>query len=160
MMINSEKILSKLNNFVNREYDKAAKVIIFQNDDGSYELFDIFIITREENTYVVQKKTSYLSKTFFSLKNAVSWCIFEYKNKLNEANRVESLDRILNSILAEIDTHKYLVERTSDLDKKMIYLSKLSDNQVRKRSVFKELNYLTNSSYYLQLKQFAKNNQN
>lgn len=159
-MTNSEHVLSKLNNFVNREYDKAVKVSIFRNDDGSYELFDVFVINKTEDRFIVEKKTSYISKTFYSLKNAVTWCIFEYKNKLNESNRVESLDRVLNSVLAEIDLHKYLVEKTSDVNKKLIYLSKLSDNRARKRGVLKELNYLINNSRHLQLQQFAKNNQN
>ena len=158
-MNNSESILLKLDKFVEKQIHDIPNLIIMHNEDGSYELYDSFIIVKKNNKFEVTKKTSYSNKNFFTLKNAVTWCIFEYRNKIIEANRVENLDRIISSIMGEIEVHKYLMKKTTDIDKKFVYLSKLSDSVHKKTIAFKELNNLITDSKYWQLEQFYKNNQ-
>ena len=85
-MINPNKIVKKIADFLTREYNaNNAEISIFKNQDGSYELFNKYIINKINNRYQVNKKVSYTSKNFSTLKNAVTWCIFDKRNKIRES---------------------------------------------------------------------------
>mgnify|MGYP003332683708 FL=1 len=77
---------------------------------------------------------------FYSLKNAVTWCIFQKRNKLREANRVEYLDKSLESIRNMIVWHKTLIKKVTDPEIRLIYLAKLSYDDSKRRTLLKELN--------------------
>lgn len=157
----SNKIATKINDFFNREYKKgAADISIFKNEDGSYELFDKFIITNQNNKFQVTKKTSYTIKTFASLKNAVSWCIYDQRNKITEMNRIEQLDRLLFSIDAEIQLHLNLIQKTKNIDNKLIYYAKLSDEKVKRKAAQDECSRLIKLSETWQIDRFNKKDQN
>lgn len=159
-MINSNDLINKVNDFFNREYSRgAAEISIFKNDDGSYDLFNTFIITSEKGKYNVTKKTSFLLKEFASLKHAVTWCIFEQRNKITETKRIEDLDRLIYSADAAIELHRYLISKTKDTNNKLIYYAKLSDEEAKRKKFIQEIADLIRESKGWQTKRFNKKDQ-
>lgn len=151
------KLTEKINNFFNREFlTGAANIAIFKNDDGSYDLFNKFIISEENGKYKVKKKTSYQTAYFSSLKYAVTYCIYEEKNKILCSQRIEELDRLIFSVDAEIKLHKHLIDKATDIDNKLIYYAKLSDEVLKRNILLKEMvNYVEVSKHW-QSQTFSK----
>ena len=153
--------MEKLDSFFNREYHRGTSdIAIIQTGDNSYELFDKYTITKDKSEFIVVKSTAQVTKKFFSLKHAVTWCIFDFRNKINETFRIEELDRSLSSILYSIDLHRHLINKTKDTDNKLLYFAKLTDEELKKKSILKEISFFINTSKKYQLEQFAKKHQN
>ena len=123
-IINEQKIYD----FFNKDFIKnISDIAIIKHDDGCYELFDTYLIQGAKNDgYKISVKNTFTEVFFYSLKNAVTWCIFQKRNKIREANRIEHLDKSLESIRNMIVWHKKLIEKVKDSEIKLIYLAKLS----------------------------------
>lgn len=136
---------------------KNGDISIFKHGDGSYELFNKFIIVEHNpNIYSVRAANESTMVDFASLKTAVSWCILMGRNRLDKANRVAQLDEMLMELNTSIDHHRQMIKRSTNLDLTMIYLAKLSEEQSKKRHLTKELVTHINTSKYWQLQQFIK----
>jgi len=121
---NAEKQLAKLMkpNIIGDLED----VIIFQNTDGSYELFNMYHITKNENNeYIVTMHTTFTIHNFNTLKHAVAWCTFDKRNMFYQ-----------------------------DTDNRLIVLSKLSEDKLKKRRYTDELYTYINDSKKWQTKRF------
>jgi hypothetical protein len=137
--------------------DGLEDIIIFQNIDGSYELFNTYIINKNKNKeYIVTMKTTFTSHVFYSMKNAVSWCTFDKRNMLYKANRVLKLDNLLGGLEVDIALHTKIFKNTKDSDDKLIYLSKLSEDKHKKRQITDELYHYINDSIRWQTKRFNR----
>jgi hypothetical protein len=158
----TNKIIDKVTKFLTNEFiQSVGNISIFKNDDGSYELFDRYIINETtNNTFIVSIRSSYTTKTFNSLKNAVTWCTFEKRNKFHQTTRIEHLDKSIGSINVEINMHQNLLKKSNELDKKMIYIAKLNEERLKRKSMTTEMHsYITESKYW-QTKKFAPKDQN
>lgn len=132
--------ISKINKFFKKELlTTIPDVGIIKNDDGTYELFDKYVITKKEEYYVLTMKYTFTEKTFSSLKNAVTWCIFDKRNKINILTRIEELDRMIIGSDISINIHKRLIDKCVDKDQKLIYVAKLSQEQLKKKKYTSEL---------------------
>lgn len=146
----------KIEKFFAKEFSSKYKdVLILQNEDGSYELFDKYLITKHDAGYLITSRYSSDGKIFSSLKNAVTWCIFDNKNKIHQTNRIEYLDKMLAGTDVNISVHKRLIDKTSDIEHKLIYVSKLSQEQVRKKEMLEELDDFIIQSKNWQTRKFA-----
>ena len=70
---------------------KIKDLLVLKNEDGTYDLFGSYhIIQQDINNYVVftQEDKFYFS----SLKNAVTWCVFDKNKKYKEVKRIAELD--------------------------------------------------------------------
>lgn len=147
--MNNDQI-EKISKFFPEEFlSRMSKISMFKNEDGIYELFNKYSITRENNQYKLTNNFNSNVKYFGFLKNAITYCIFENKNKFHKANRVEFLDTILNSIEFNITAHRNLINKSNDIDYKLIYAAKLSEELNKKKLILNEL-----SSYIMQSKKF------
>lgn len=152
--MNNAATIAKVEKFFAKEYYlKYKDILIFQNDDGSYELFDKYHISKEINGYKVVSNS--IEKIFASLKNAVTWCVFDSRNKMHQSKRIEYLDKMLAGTEVNIMIHKNLIKKTSDLENKLIYVSKLSQEQVRKKEMLEELDEFIVQSKTWQTSKFA-----
>ena len=88
----------------------------------------------------------------------MSWCIFDNKNKLNEANRLEQLDQKIDSLTASIKLHNTLIDTSSNIDNKMIYFSKMTQEEYTRNCLLHELNSLNNMVFYWQTQEFKSQN--
>lgn len=142
----------KIYDFFNKDFiNHTSNIAIFKNQDGSYELFNRYEITGSKNDgYVITIKHSFTSIFFYSLKNAVTWCIFEKRNKIYESNRIVHLDHSLNNIKNMRLWHKKLLKNTKNIDRKMVYLAKLSFDCNKYNNLLKELNEFTTTSKFWQ----------
>jgi sulfur carrier protein ThiS len=94
------------------------------------------------------------------LKNAVAWCTFEKRNKFYQSTRIEQLDTAIGSINVSINIHQTLIKKSKELDKKMIYIAKLNEERLRRKSMATEMNSYIVESKYWQTKKFAQTEQN
>jgi len=122
-------------------------VVIFQNTDGSYELFNTYHITKtDKGDYLITMLTTYTTHQFNTLKNAVAWCTFDKRNMLYQANRILKLDNLLAGLEVDISLHTKIFKNAKNTDDRLIVLSKLSEDKLKKRRFTDELyTYITDS---------------
>jgi hypothetical protein len=150
---NPEKQLEKLmkTDFVGQLED----VIIFQNPDNSYELFNTYHINKNDNNeYVVKMHTTFTSHNFNTLKHAVAWCTFDKRNLLYQSNRILKLDSLLAGLEVDISLHTKLFKKAKNADDRLIFLSKLSEDKLKKRQITDELYTYINDSKRWQTNRF------
>jgi len=150
---NPEKQLEKLmkTDFVGQLED----VIIFQNPDNSYELFNAYHINKNDNNeYVVKMHTTFTSHNFNTLKHAVAWCTFDKRNLLYQSNRILKLDSLLAGLEVDISLHTKLFKKAKNTDDRLIFLSKLSEDKLKKRQFTEELYTYINDSKRWQTNRF------
>ena len=94
MRVDIAKIDRKLDNMIaTSEFAKLQDVVIFQDIDGTYNLFNKYHIRKKDvNNIVVSLNNGDDVNSFFSMKNAVCWCVFDKIGKYQLANRVIDLD--------------------------------------------------------------------
>ena len=130
-------------------------VIIFQNTDGSYELFNMYHITKNENNeYIVTMHTTFTTHNFNILKHAVAWCTFDKRNMFSQANRILKLDNLLAGLEVDISLHTKIFKNAKDTDNRLIVLSKISEDKLKKRRYTDELYTYINDSKKWQTKRF------
>ena len=130
-------------------------VIIFQNTDGSYELFNMYHITKNENNeYIVTMHTTFTTHNFNTLKHAVAWCTFDKRNMFYQANRILKLDNLLAGLEVDISLHTKIFKNAKDTENRLIVLSKLSEDKLKKRRYTDELYTYINDSKRWQTKRF------
>ena len=150
---NPEKQLEKLmqTEFVGQLED----VIIFQNPDNSYELFNTYHINKNDtNEYIVKMHTTFTSHNFNTLKHAVAWCTFDKRNLIYQSNRILKLDNLLAGLEVDISLHTKMFKNAKNSDDRLIFLSKLSEDKLKKRQITDELHTYINDSKKWQTKRF------
>lgn len=132
-------------------------VVIFQNTDGSYELFNTYIIKKnKQNEYVVRMHTTHTICHFNSLKHAVAWCTFDKRNMLYQATRILQLDNLLAGLEVDISLHTKIFKNSKNSDDKLIFLAKLNEDKTKKRLFTDEIYRYINDSKKWQTKRFDR----
>jgi hypothetical protein len=140
-----------------RNVNTLLDLIIFQEEDGTYNLFGKYIITPKSSfEYVVTSTTSYLCASFASLRNATAWCIMDKREKLYEARRVQEIDLALSGFDIGIAQHQKLLKKAKTSDNQLVYFAKLTDDRLKKKKLTDELNgYIQNTKTW-QTKRYAQ----
>lgn len=153
--MNNKVLMDKINSFFSTNLEKTlSNVIIIKSDLDNYELFNKYIITLENDEVVVQSKHTYTVKKFSSLPIAVTWCIFDKRNKILETKRIEYLDQMLSGLDSSIILHKKMFRGKNDAN--FISLAKLSEDLYKKKILRSELYGYIKDSKNWQLKQFSQ----
>jgi hypothetical protein len=150
---NPEKQLEKLmkTDFV----EKLEDVIIFQNPDNSYELFNTYHINKnKDNEYVVKLHTTFTTHNFNILKHAVAWCTYDKRNMLQQANRILQLDSLLAGLEVDISVHSKIFKNSKNSEERLIVLAKLHEDKLKKRQITNELYTYINDSKRWQNRRF------
>lgn len=141
----------------NSSLDELQDIVIFQDTTGLYQLFNQYSIKKTSpNDFIVTTRTSYTTHTFYSLKNAVTWCIFDKQNKVYESNRIVTLDRQIGGLEVNLAIHKKLFEKAKNNEDKLIYVAKLGEDRMKKNAIASELYSYIESSKNWQIKRFNK----
>lgn len=137
------------------QFQTLQEKSIFKNQEGKYHLFNrYFIEKQDENNVVVTLFNGDTVNSFFNMKSAVCWCIFDRRGIFATANRLVVLDNKISGLEVSIAIHKRMYDKAKDTDTKLIYLAKLNEEKLRKRDMSNELSrYLTDSDNW-QRKQF------
>jgi hypothetical protein len=156
MRIDVGKIDKKLDKMIsNSEFAKLQDVVIFKDTDGTYNLFNKYHIKKKDaNDIVVSLNNGDDVNSFFNMKNAVCWCVFDKIGKYQLANRVINLDMHLSSLEVHISIHSKLFKKAKKTEDKLIYLAKLNEDKFQKKTMSDELNQYIANSYSWQQKRF------
>lgn len=156
MKIDVAKIDRKLDNMLTTsDFQKLLDVIIFQETDGTYNLFNKYYIKKKnENDIVVSLINGDNINSFYNLKNAVCWCVFDKLGKYGLADRVVNLDLSLSSVEVHIAIHSKLFKKAKKTEDKLIYLAKLNQDKLQKKAMSEELSQYIRDSYTWQQQRF------
>jgi hypothetical protein len=157
MKVDIAKIDRKLDNMIaTSEFAKLQDVVIFQDTDGTYSLFNKYHIRKKDvNNITVSLNNGDDVNSFFSMKNAVCWCVLDKIGKYQLANRVIDLDMHLSSVEVHISIHSKLFKKAKKTEDKLIYLAKLNEDKFQKKTMSEELNKYIVNSYAWQQKRFG-----
>ena len=138
-----------IDNFIIKEFKSQLKDwFMIQNDENTYLLFNKFKIVKTKNYYKIYQFSNSQVETFFSLKNAVTWCIYENLSKYNDAITVKNLDQKAESLSFHELNHKKLLNKAKDLDQKILYFIKFSEDKKQKKAVEEQIDFYINTSRY------------
>lgn len=145
----------KIEHFFKSDFVKdLVKISILRNPDGSYDLFDKYVISSDSKKYIVTTKHCHDAIDFYSLQNAVTWCIFTEKNRIVDASRIYSLDKNIESINFSILSLKTKLKKSSDLDNITIYSGKLSQDEAKRQNLLHELSEYRSQANHWQTHHF------
>lgn len=152
-----DRTLAKIEKFIPKSYIKDLEdVIVYQNEDGSYELFNKYKIEKSSDNEYIVYIWGISSLTFYSLKNAVTWCTYDKRNRVLDSNRIHYLDSGLVRIEAMIEQHQRLVKKANNPDSKLIYLAKLTEEKLHKKHMLSEIGSYINQSKLWQTQRFNR----
>lgn len=121
-------------------------IIIYQEQDGTYKLFKQYSIEKTNTEFKVTCNTVTKNSTFYTLQNAVAWCIYDKQSKIYQANRIVELDHKLGSIEVELAIHTKQFIKSKTTEEKLIFIAKVENDQVKKTLIIDELkSYMTDS---------------
>jgi len=157
MRIDVKKIDRKLDKMIsNSEFAKLQDVVIFKDTDGTFNLFNKYHIKKKDiNDIVVSLNNGDDVNSFFSMKNAVCWCVLDKIGKYQLADRVIDLDMHLSSVEVHISIHSRLFKKAKKTEDKLIYLAKLNQDKLQKTAMSEELSKYIQDSYNWQQKRFG-----
>lgn len=123
-----------------QEINALKDILIFKEENGEYNIYDKYIVNKnQDGIYVVSVLGTHTQKNFYKLKNAVAWCSFDKRKLYGNARRLHQLDQLIFSMDTEIQIHTGLIKKTKDVENKLIYLSKLTQEKAKKRNFLHEL---------------------
>lgn len=146
----------KLNSIIDKSIAEIENIVVFKDPNGTYNLFNRYLLKKENQEYVVRSLSNDVRGVFCKLKNAVAWCVYDKKNMFYKAKRVSELDRKLSSLTLDIQVHEKLVKNINDNNEKLIYLAKLNEEKLKKKKVNAELEDHIQLANDWQLKDFYK----
>jgi hypothetical protein len=137
-----------------REMASLQDLVIYQDTDGSYQLFNKYAIRKTTVAYEVTILTSDKKLYFNTLKNATAWCIFDKRDKFYETRRIEELDGKIGSLDVDIQIQQKLYRNAKTEDDLLINVAKLSESRLRKKIMIEELDGYTRDSKNWQERRF------
>lgn len=144
-----EKVLSK------SSISDIESVLVVKMDKENYHLFGRYFIKKKDaDNIIVELHNGDEVNSFFNMKSAVCWCVFDRRGLYSSANRIVQLDRKLSGLDVSIAIHKRLYNQATDIESRLIYLAKLNEEKIQKREMTDELTRYVTDSYNWQQKQF------
>jgi hypothetical protein len=148
----------ELNKLFRQEFGNLVSNIIWQNDDGVYEVFDRYQIFPEKSGYRV---TCYATEvgTFSSTRSALSWCIADKNKAYNTARELLEVDTKLTALKQDIATRASTGDRAKNPDFREIILVKLESKIIHKKLLENQLTKCVNWAKYVQQRGFDNETQ-
>lgn len=149
----SSDAIKKLDSIADDALTKLQKKLILFEKEGTYNVFGKYIIENTKKTSKVLNTSGNVIHNFYSIKNALAWCIFDYRNKFYDSRRIIDLDRQLSSIDIDIEIHKRLYKK-SKKENREIYELKLSEDLIKRSNIVNLLRKYIISSNTWQINRF------
>ena len=138
------------------ELQRLKETSVIQNENGDYELFGKYTVSKESNGYAITRLNDDDPLVFGSLQNAVTWATLDNQVRVYDSNRVYELDHKLSSLEVEAEIHFKRYKNSKDGDTKLLYLSKLQEDRIKKKQVSHELQSYVRTTREWQMKKFRK----
>jgi hypothetical protein len=148
-------ILAKM--FSKEKLSKLEKEIIYQDPDGTYNLYGEYTVKKNNMGYKMSKNKTHTTYTFTELKNAVTWITLDKTNSITDANRVLYLDGILSGTNENLKVRQKLSKSIKNLETKTIVIAKMNEDILKKQRLLDELEKFVEKANAWQHKQFILN---
>ena len=145
------KLLSK------EKLSELERQSIYKDSDGTYNLFGTYLIKPAGHVFILSKNNTYTEINFTDLKNAVTWATFDNINNVNLSRKVLELDMKLTGAIENVRIYEGLCKKTKSMDSKIMYLSKLQENRIKRNTILNELELYIIKAKEWQYKQFELN---
>jgi hypothetical protein len=136
-----------------QEFRDLMPNVIWQNDDGIYEVFDRYRIHPERRGFRVFCHATDVG-TFSTTRSALSWCIADKHQAYNTARELLETDHKLAALTADIATRAAIGDRSRDPGLKETILTKLESKIIQKKLLENQLTKCVNWAKYVQQRGF------
>lgn len=155
--MNEDQLFAALTKLVNKDMIRQLqRTVVFKNDAGDYELYGQYVISEHKNGFCIKRTNDKVEGVFGSIKNAITWVNYDHRNKVYESKRVKDLDSALSGLEVSIQLHERMYKKSKTADAKMLFLTKLQEDKLKKKQITRELDSLIQYSNVQQMKRFKK----
>lgn len=141
-----------------QEFRDLMPNVIWQNEDGVYEVFGRYRIVPESQCYRVFCSATEIG-TFGSTRSALSWCIADKNQSYNLARELKELDNKLTALNNDIAVRSALAERSRRWDFRDPVATKLETKIIRRKQVENRLAKCIDWAKYSQQRGFNNETQ-
>jgi hypothetical protein len=153
----SEKLIRKIERVIPKDQIKSLQdIVVYQDPDGTYQLFETYSIEKIDSTYVVSSNSLSKNLTFSVLKNAVTWCTYDKRNKILDANTIVDLDHRLSRIDSDITIRQAMAKKAKNPDDKLIFIAKIGEDKLRRKQMVEQLDGYIRESRNWQTNRLSK----
>lgn len=121
-----------------QEFKELTNNLIWQNDNGDYEAFDRYVISREKQGYRVLCSATDVG-VFSTTKTALSWCIADKHCAYNTARDIREVDLKLTALKNDIATRAGAADRSKNHAFRETIETKLESKIILKKQLEVEL---------------------
>jgi hypothetical protein len=136
-----------------QEFRDIADNLIWQNDDGVYEVFGHYRIQPERPGYRVFCGATDVG-VFSSTRTALSWCIADKNQSYNTARDILLTDIKLSSLTHDINIRAAVGDRSKNPALRETILTKLESKIIQKKLLENRLTKCVNWAKYYQQRGF------
>jgi len=141
-----------------QEFRDLMPNVIWQNDNGVYEVFDRYRISPAKTGYTVFCSATEVG-TFSSTRAALSWCIADKHRAYNTARELLEIDRKLAYLTHDIATRAGIGDRSRDPVLRETILTKLESKIIHKKHLENQLTKCVKWAKYVQQRGFEDETQ-
>jgi len=138
---------------IHDEFRNTIPNLIWQEDDGSYEVFYKYRIIPEKPGFRVFCSASDIG-VFSSTRTALSWCIADKYKNYNLARNILTLDSKLTSLINDINVRAKIGDKSNQPLFRETIGTKLETKIIHKKKLENELVICVNRAKYLQQQGF------
>jgi hypothetical protein len=136
-----------------QEFRHIMPNVIWQNNDGVYEVFGRYRIQPESGSFRVFCWATDVG-LFATTRTALSWCIADKHSAYNTAREILRTDNKLTALTHDIGTRAALGDRSRDPALREIILTKLESKIIHKKRLENQLAKCVDWAKYVQQRGF------
>ena len=141
-----------------QEFRDLMPHVIWQSDDGVYQVFGRYRIQRESLGFRVFCSATDVG-VFATTRTALSWCIADKNCAYNTAQELLTVDNKLAALTADIETRAAIGDRSRDPALRELIMTKLASKIIHKKMLENQLSKCINWAKYVQQRGFEDETQ-
>ena len=146
MAKNRDKLGSKrINSALEAGFNELMPNVIWQSDDGVYQVFARYQIVPDKQRYTVLRDSNAIG-VFNSTRTALSWCIADKYGKQRLAKELLVLDNRLQQLKDDISVRTTAALNSNNHAFKEAVMTKLETKIIRKKQIEFEINKCINTA--------------
>lgn len=155
--MNDDQLLQALSKIVDKKtLQEIQNKVVFKSSENQYELYGRYVISQQDQNYIISTSSDNTLGIFGSIKSAVAYITYDLRCMIHESKRVLELDSRLTGLEVAIQIHERLYNKSKDFEHKLIYLSKLQEDKLKRKQTLHELNSFVRSAYDWQMRKFKQ----
>lgn len=143
----------EVDEMLHRELRRLMPNIIWQNEQGQYEVFGLYTICPKRWGYEVWTRSDCVGK-FRKTRSALAYCIADKFRKYNLAREIKTVENLLDNLSNDIFVRAGVASKCRREQSKEDIETKLESKIVRKRELEMQLEKCINLAKYYQQRGF------